>query len=212
MTSSIAFGSLRIGYDNRVLEPRPWVLLQSEWARELLIEAPAGRVLELCTGAGHIGLAALTGNDRQLVAVDASETACEWARRNGAANDLTHRVEVRHGRLEDAVRPDESFVLVIADPPWVPRADVTRFPSDPVLAIDGGTDGLDVARACLDTAARALVPGGSLLLQLGTDAQAQALLDERFVEVERRRGARGIVVRLDVPVDGVSAERVRPAR
>ncbi len=211
MTSSIAFGSLRIDYDEHVLEPRPWVLLQSEWARELLVQAPPGRVLELCTGAGHIGLAALTGNDRRLVAVDASETACRWARRNAAANDLTSRVEVRHGRLEDAVRPDESFVLVIADPPWVPRADVTRFPEDPVLAIDGGTDGLDVARACLDTAARALVPGGSLLLQLGTDAQAHALLDERFVEVERRTGVRGIVVRLDLAPSSVSAGRVPPA-
>ena len=77
----------------------------------------------------------------------------------------------------------------------------TTIPEDPVLAIDGGTDGLDVARACLDTAARALRPGGSLLLQLGNDAQAADLVDERFAEVERRPGERGIVVRLDL-VDG----------
>lgn len=198
MTSSMSFGSLTIAYDEQVLEPRPWVLLQSEWASELLDTAPPGRVLELCTGAGHIGLAALVANERELVAVDADEDACAWARRNAEANGLADRVEVRHGRLEDAVREGETFVLVIADPPWVPRAEVERFPEDPVLAIDGGTDGLDVARACLDTAARALAPGGSLLLQLGTDDQAQALVDERFVEVERRRGERGIVVRLDV--------------
>jgi release factor glutamine methyltransferase len=198
MTSSTSFGSLTIEFDERVLEPRPWVLLQSEWARELLEAAPSGRVLELCTGAGHIGLAALAGNDRELVAVDAAPAACEWARRNAQANGLAARVEVRHGRLEDAVRPGESFVLVIADPPWVPRAEVGRFPQDPVLAIDGGSDGLDIARACLDTAARALLPGGSLLLQLGTDEQAQVLADERYVEVGRRRGERGIVVRLDL--------------
>jgi release factor glutamine methyltransferase len=201
MTSSISFGSLTIEYDDTVLEPRPWVLLQSEWAAELLDTAPPGGVLELCTGAGHIGLAALVGNERDLVAVDADSDACAWARHNAEANGLADRVEVRHGRLEDAVRAGEKFVLVIADPPWVPRAEVERFPEDPVLAIDGGTDGLDVARACLDTAARALAPGGSLLLQLGTDDQAQALADERFVEVERRRGERGIVVRLDVPAD-----------
>ena len=198
MTSSIAFGSLTIDFDERVLEPRPWVLLQSEWARELLDAAPPGPVLELCTGAGHIGLAALIGNDRHLVAVDADDAACEWARRNAEANGLADRVEVRHGRLEEALGQDETFVLVIADPPWVPRADVTRFPEDPVLAIDGGPDGLDVARACLDTAARVLRPGGSLLLQLGTDAQAELLVDERFAEVDRRRGERGIVVGLEL--------------
>lgn len=197
----MSFGSLTIEFDEHVLEPRPWVLLQSDWAAELLDAAPPGRVLELCTGAGHIGLAALTRNQRELVAVDADPDACAWARHNAEANGLGGRVDIRHGRLEDALGPDETFVLVIADPPWVPQAEVVRFPEDPVLAIDGGTDGLDVARACLELAARALVPGGSLLLQLGTDDQAHALDDERFVEVDRRRGERGIVVRLDVPAD-----------
>jgi release factor glutamine methyltransferase len=196
MASSMTFGSLSIAYDEHVLEPRPWVLLQSEWAQELLAAAPPGPVLELCTGAGHIGLMSLVGNDRRLVAVDANPTACRWARDNAEANGLADRVEVREGRLEEAVRPGERFALVVADPPWVPRADVGRFPEDPVLAIDGGDDGLDVARACLDTAADALDPGGSLLLQLGTDAQAEALADERFTTVERRRGERGLVVHL----------------
>jgi release factor glutamine methyltransferase len=153
-------------------------------------------VLELCTGAGHIGLMSLTGNDRRLVAVDADPAACRWALDNASANGLGDRVEVRQGRLQEAVRRDERFALVVADPPWVPRAEIGQFPEDPVLAIDGGDDGLDVARACLDTAAGALGPGGSLLLQLGTDAQAEALADPRFTEVERRHGERGLVVHL----------------
>lgn len=196
MASTMTFGSLSIAYDEHVLEPRPWVLLQSEWAQELLAAAPPGPVLELCTGAGHIGLMSLVGNDRRLVAVDANPAACRWARDNAEANGLADRVEVREGRLEEAVRPGERFALVVADPPWVPRAEVARFPEDPVLAIDGGDDGLDVARACVDAAAAALDPGGSLLLQLGTDAQAEALADERFTTMERRRGERGLVVHL----------------
>ncbi|WP_457205398.1 methyltransferase [Nocardioides sp. P5_C9_2] len=196
MPRSMTFGSLTIGYDESVLEPRPWVLLQSEWAREVLADAPPGPVLELCTGAGHIGLMSLVGNDRLLVAVDADPSACRWAELNAEANGLADRVEVRQGRLQDCVGAGERFVLVVADPPWVPRAEVGRFPEDPVLAIDGGADGLDVARACLDAAAEALDPGGSLLLQLGTDAQARALADERFSPVARRYGERGVVVHL----------------
>ena len=44
------FGGLRIAYDSRVLEPRPWTAAQSEWAAEILQAAPGGDVLELCSG------------------------------------------------------------------------------------------------------------------------------------------------------------------
>ena len=50
--------------------------------------------------------------------------------------------------MDVVLDPHERFAVVIADPPWVPRADTGRYPEDPVLAIDGGDDGLDLARAC----------------------------------------------------------------
>ena len=48
------FGPVDIRHDDEVLEPRPWTIAQAEWASEL----PAGPMLELGCGAGHIGLAA----------------------------------------------------------------------------------------------------------------------------------------------------------
>lgn len=194
---TMEFDSLTIAYDDRVLEPRPWTALQSRWAQELLTEAATGPVLELCTGAGHIGLLAIAASTRRLVAVDADPHACATARHNAAANGLGERVEVRCARLDQAVEPGERFALAVADPPWVPTVEISRFPADPVLAIDGGGDGLDVARACLDVAAGALDHGGSLLLQLGDDGQADRLVHPDLAEVARRRGERGIVVRLD---------------
>ena len=87
-TRTMRFGSLQIRYDDRVLEPRPWTTAQSAWAAELIEQAPEGDVLELCTGAGHIGLLAIAGSDRRLVAVDASPTAAEHAADNAAAAGL----------------------------------------------------------------------------------------------------------------------------
>ena len=52
------FGPLDIEYDERVLEPRAWTLAQSEWAAQLLTGAGDEPLLELCAGAGQIGLAA----------------------------------------------------------------------------------------------------------------------------------------------------------
>ncbi|MBZ5735276.1 methyltransferase domain-containing protein [Nocardioides sp. TRM66260-LWL] len=170
-------GGLPIGYDERVLEPRPWTAAQARWAAELAADQPPGRLLELCCGAGHIGLLAAHLTGRALLAVDLSPAASAWTRRNADALGVGDRVEVRQGRLEDGWEPDdERFPVVLADPPWVPSAEVGRFPDDPVLAIDGGVEGLDVARLCLRVAAARLRPAGVVVLQLGTPAQVHALV------------------------------------
>ena len=170
-----AFGHLRITFDARVLRPREWTAAQSRWAAGLMKDHPM-RVLELCAGAGHIGLLALALDESRgsrLTAVDVNPVACEFARQNAALAGLADRVEVRHGAMADAIDPDERFDLVIADPPWVQRESVPRFPDDPAMAIDGGPDGLDIATSCLRVAEQHLVHGASLLLQVGSPKQVE---------------------------------------
>jgi release factor glutamine methyltransferase len=200
-TESMMFGHLTIGFDDRLLRPRPWTAEQSRWAAELIAAAPDGAVLELCAGAGHIGLLAVALQPRPLVCVDVNPAARDHIVANAASAGLTELVDVRTARLEEALADEERFAVVIADPPWVPRADVGRFPGDPVLAIDGGADGLDLARACADIAAAHLAPGGSALLQLGTHEQAHDIaraLPASLRVVEVRPFERGVVARLDL--------------
>lgn len=214
--ASVSFGTLVIDYDPRVLEPRAWTIVQSQWAVELSAESAPGRLLELCTGAGHIGLLAAKESGRDLVAVDLNPVACHYARRNAATAGLADRVEVREGDFSDVLHVEEKFIGVIADPPWVTSGQIEAFPEDPTLAIDGGEDGLSVARACLATAARHLVTGGFLLLQLGDDAQCDQLVFELsdggadhgadggaagWRERGRRTGERGVILCL-VLADG----------
>lgn len=172
----MTFGHLEIRYDAEVLKPRPWTEEQSVWAAKLLADLPAGDVLELCAGVGHIGLLAVQGTTRHLVQVDASARACALARINAAeAGPAGRSVEVREGALEEALAEDERFVLVIADPPWVPSDDVASHPDDPTSAIDGGADGLDGVRACLDVVARHLTDVGAAVLQVGDREQVEAV-------------------------------------
>ncbi|MCW2790993.1 MAG: methyltransferase small [Nocardioides sp.] len=199
---TMAFGELEIAFDERVLRPRPWTADQSAWAVELLRTAPDGPLLELCSGAGQIGLLAAARSRRPLVCVDVNPVACAYNRRNAENAGLADLVEVREGLLEESLRPDERFAVVIADPPWVRRTETDAFPEDPLVAIDGGDDGLDVAWACLRVAARHLSPGGSAVLQLGTVDQAAHVRDRltslpglRAVEV--RQGERGVLLRVD---------------
>lgn len=197
----VDFGGLSIGFDERVLEPREWTQAQSRWAAELLADAAPGPVLELCAGAGQIGLLAVRGSTRSLVCVDADVWAVEHLRRNASAAGMAERVEVRHAPLEEAVRAGEEFALVLADPPWVPTRDVATFPDDPTSAIDGGAEGLDVARACLRVTGRHLAAGGSAVLQLGSAAQVDALgeviEDSGLEHLETRAfGSRGVLTHL----------------
>ncbi len=201
----VDFGGLAIQFDERVLRPRSWTLAQSEWAVELLADAPAGPVLELFAGVGHIGLATMSNNDndRDLMLVDLNPAAVEHARRNIEAAGLVHRVSVREGRIDEVLHTEETFAVVIADPPWVPTAGIGQFPEDPSIAIDGGGDGLDLARVCCEVIDQHLAIGGSAIVQLGSTEQAE-LIDDYLVHglgsalrvVETRAYERGVLIKL----------------
>ena len=199
---SMRFGPLSIEYDERVLRPRAWTKRQSLWAADLLASAPPGPVLELCCGAGQIGLLAVAASQRRLVSVDVDPVACDYARRNAAAAALADRVEVRESDLASAVAPGESFALVVADPPYLRSTETSRYPEDPQLAVDGGPDGLRLAWACLDVIRDCLAPRGSAVLQLRSADQAERVRDRLAEQGELalrqyRSHGHGVLVRLD---------------
>lgn len=167
------FGELQIAWDRRLLRPRPWTTAQSHWAAALSPYCPEGPLLELCCGAGQIGLLAATLTGRPMVQVDRDPVAAAYVRRNAAATGV--RTDVRTAALTDALRPDERFGLVILDPPWVPSLRVGDHPEDPVGAIDGGLDGTDQIVLGLGVALRHLLPGGHVVVQVGGPAQVEVV-------------------------------------
>jgi release factor glutamine methyltransferase len=172
------FGLLQIDHDSRVLVPRRWTVMQSRWAAELSPTLPDGPILELCSGAGQIGLLAAVLSGRELIQVDADAVACDFATRNARRAGRGELTQVRCADLEDAVHPEERFPLVLADPPYLPSGQLGRYPQDPPTAIDGGVDGLDVLRRCLAVIEWALLPRGAALLQVRGAAQAEELSEE----------------------------------
>ena len=86
--SSATFGGLAIAYDARVLSPRTWTLHQSLWALELLEQLPDGPILELCAGAGQIGLAVAAGST-----LKADQCRC------GPGRDPLRRTQCHRGRV-----------------------------------------------------------------------------------------------------------------
>jgi release factor glutamine methyltransferase len=169
-THSTAFGPVRVEYDERVLAPRRWTLVQSAHAARRICGSPPGAIVELHCGAGHIGQAAAAWTGRPLVQVDDDPACCTWAARNAAANVVPAAVVCSD--VGSVPLRDERCALVLADPPYVPTVDTRQFPEDPRHAIDGGADGLDGIRACLPVASRLLRPSGAIVLQVRGPAQA----------------------------------------
>lgn len=130
------------------------------------------RVVDLCTGSGAIAISIATELPHTRVwAIEKSEPAYEWARRNRDALNASN-LTLQHGEVVDALPELNGTIdLVISNPPYIPNDMVPRDPEvqhfDPHLALYGGEDGLDVVRQVSVAARRLLKPGGMLVLEHG---------------------------------------------
>ena len=172
------FMGMRFHVDSRVLIPRQ----DTETLVEAVIIALQGkhepRVLDLCTGSGCIGLSISTlVPGAQVTLADISAAALEVAKKN--AHELSAEVTLRHGDLFKAVGR-EKFDLIASNPPYIPSGELADLQAEvqhePMLALDGGTDGLDFYRRIAEAAPDHLLPGGSIYLEVGM-GEAQDVLE-----------------------------------
>ncbi len=168
------FWGLPIYVDASVLVPRPDTETVIEVARTLVIDrAAACRVLDLCTGSGAIALGlAKELPAAQVIATDVSAEAVAIARKNVERNQLADRISVRQGDLFAPVA-GETFDLIASNPPYVATAVIATLSPEvrrePILALDGGADGLVFYDRICREAAAYLAPGGALVLEHGYD-------------------------------------------
>ncbi|MGX1908049.1 putative protein N(5)-glutamine methyltransferase [Streptomyces phaeochromogenes] len=184
------FRGLRIAVEPGVFVPRRRTEFLVEQAVALAPEASV--VVDLCCGSGAVGAAlaaALPGVELHAADVDPAAVRC--ARRNVGAG-----AHVYEGDLFEALpRALRGRVgILAANVPYVPSGEVGLLPPEardhePLVALDGGGDGLDVLRRVAGEAPRWLAPGGSLLVETSERQAGPA--------VEILAGA-GLISRLEV--------------
>lgn len=136
-------------------------------------DLPAISVIDVCTGSGCIACSIASEYPvAQVVALDISDDAVALAQQNVNDLGLAGRVEVLKSDLFEALPSgDATYDLIISNPPYVPSAvvdtldrEVTEF--EPRLALDGGTDGLDLFRRMLPQAYDLLKANGVFAVEL----------------------------------------------
>lgn len=177
LTGRAPFRHLELQVGPGVFVPRP----ETEMLVDLALPAlPDGGVLvDLCTGSGALALAVKDERpDARVYAVELSELAAAWARRN--RDDLGLEVEVEVGPAQSAFASlDGEVDVVLSNPPYVPQDMVPVDPEvrehDPQMALYGGSvDGLRIPMEVSARAARLLRPGGLLVME-HAEAQGESL-------------------------------------
>jgi release factor glutamine methyltransferase len=196
-----AFRAWQFETSPAVLDPRPETELLVDAVQEFLRESAraAPRILDLGTGSGVLIISLLAERpDATGVAVDISPDAIEIAARNAEALKVADRLGLLEGDLFGPV--SGAFDAIVSNPPYIPSHDLAGLEPevrqfDPVLALDGGADGLDFYRRIAAEAPRYLAPGGVLALELGIH-QAQdvraLVADAGFSDLTLHRDFSGI--------------------
>ena len=163
------------------------------------------RVLDLCCGSGCIGCA--IGKNlpaTRLIMADISPAALSVTRRNIALHQLSGRSVIVQA---DALRMPPlrlgNVDLIVCNPPYIPTAEIRTLDDsvkdwEPVLALDGGEDGLMFYRSVIDKWLSVLSDSGYVIFEVGEE-QAGPVFDLMY-----RAGLKG----LDTVRDTAGTERV----
>ncbi len=172
------FMGLDIRVTGSVLVPRP----ETEELVEAVIEAAKDaaqplHIVDIGTGSGCVPIALAKHLPRvMLYATEISAAAMTVAEDNARRHNLSHRIRFLR---EDFFKPHQTTApwadILVTNPPYIPTIEVKRLEAEvrrePVLALDGGKDGLAAIRAIAADVPHVLKPGGRFFLEFG-DGQA----------------------------------------
>jgi ribosomal protein L3 glutamine methyltransferase len=192
------FMGLPFYVDERVLVPRsPLGELLQNGIQPWLGDREPGRILDLCTGSGCIGIgAAMVFEDAEVDLSDLSADALDVAAVNIDTHGLTDRVHTVRSDVFEGI--EGRYDVILSNPPYVDADDIADMPAEfrhePEMGLAAGDDGLEIAHRILAGAADHLNPGGLLIVEVGNSwvALQEARPDLPFTWLEFENGGDGV--------------------
>jgi len=190
------FFGLDFALSPSVLIPRPETEMLVERALSWLrLNSQRRLAADIGTGSGCIAISlAVHVPDLQVIATDISAEVLEVARLNAARYSVAERINfLLADLLPDATETEAGQLdLICANLPYIPTQTLRELPvsrSEPLLALDGGPDGLAFIRRLLHLIPQRFSPGGLALVEIeasqGKWAQreSQAILPQASIQV-----------------------------
>lgn len=174
------FMGLRFKVGEGVLIPRDDTeVLVNESIRALNgIKSP--KIVDLCSGSGVIAITiAKKTNDSQVKAIEISDAAYTFLKRNIQLNNVHNVSPIRADVFDTTLRESITDVdLIVSNPPYIPTKDIDGLQkevhSEPLIALDGGNDGLEFYRLFVQKWISSLKIGGKILVEVGIN-QAESV-------------------------------------
>lgn len=165
-------GGLTFYVDERVIIPRSYFVELIPQFDALVGDCEkVRRVVDVCTGSGCLAiLLAHHFPNAEVDAIDLSPDALAVARENVRLHHAGQRVHLHQSDVFEAV-PRQTYDLILSNPPYEPTDHCAELPPEfrhePALALDGGSDGLDIIRRLLAQATDRLTKKGLVVIEVG---------------------------------------------
>lgn len=161
-----------------VLTPRPDTEILVESALKLIPQEANWNILDLGTGSGCVLLSILQDRTNTLgIGVDVSASALKVAKENAHNLNLNQRAQFIHKSWTEPNFITSQFEIIVSNPPYIPSAEIETLETevknyDPLLALDGGKDGLKCYREIASAIPSILKENGYILLEVGYNQAA----------------------------------------
>ena len=180
------FWSKKFIVNKDTLIPRP----ETELLVEKLVKLFKGKkisILDIGAGSGCIILSLLSNLEKSVgLGVDVSNKAILIANKNAKRHELSNRVKFLNKSFESIF--SKKFDLIVSNPPYIERKNIKNLSEDikrfePIMALDGGHDGLDLIKKVIYKSKRILKIKGTLALEIGNEQikkVSKILVDNNF--------------------------------
>lgn len=171
ITNKQEFMKLNFYVDKNVLIPQPDTEILVEKAIEICNNHGNDiKILDLCTGSGAIGISiAKNIKNAKVYATDIKNTVIDIAKQNAKQNNVDNIEFIVSDMFENIQEKD--FDIIVSNPPYIETDVIKTLPTEvrnePIIALDGGKDGLRFYKIILSEYKKYLKKDGYLLLEIG---------------------------------------------
>ncbi|MDO5555519.1 MAG: peptide chain release factor N(5)-glutamine methyltransferase [Clostridia bacterium] len=183
ITQRQEFMGLSFLVNEDVLIPRPDTEILVEEVLNIIKVEQKNKVLDLCTGSGAIGISiAKYVQNAKVTLLDISNKALKVAKVNYINNILpveSSRIKIIKSNLFSEINEQNKFDIIVSNPPYIKTSVIytleKQVQKEPLIALDGGAQGLDIYKKIIKEAYKYLVDDGYLCLEIGYDQKEQII-------------------------------------